>query len=511
MDTSIADIPVLVERWSFESHSPSSFDDSRNSEDTVSPDYSGEFVQSSAACEDDDLRRLMKAMLDDHERSFPDPQQVAVNPVSPPQYQQQQEIERSLVDFRHHSHDERVDFVYPELGVQVHPWDEGMDSIRLVHLLLGAAEAIVCGEADLAIAIIDRLKSCCSTQSRTTMQRIAAYFRDALNCRLHGLKFFSRTESLFDTVGAFHVLHEICPYIKFGHFSANQAILESVAGEQRVHIVDFDITDGVQWPSLMQSLALRAGGPPQLKITALYRPNAKGALSTTQETGKRLAACARQFNVPFVFNQVRVDGESEEFRSSSLKLIQGEALVVNCMLHLPHMSCHSRDAVRFFLGKMAAIRPRVLAIVEEDLSCTSTTFTGRFHEALYHYSTLFDSLEATLASEDEMRSLVERVFLGPRIKNTVTSAVSQSPLEKEAVSHVDFSGKMVKNRWSGLAEAVGFQQRSFSSYNRCQARLLVGLFQDGHQIQEDEDTMLLCWKSRPLIAASVWSSSSDPA
>jgi hypothetical protein len=67
-------------------------------------------------------------------------------------------------------------------------------------------------------------------------------------------------------------LNQITPFIRFSHLTANQAILEAVqGGQQAIHIIDFDIMHGVQWPPLMQALADRPNNtlhpPPMLLIT----------------------------------------------------------------------------------------------------------------------------------------------------------------------------------------------------------------------------------------------------
>ena len=55
-------------------------------------------------------------------------------------------------------------------------------------------------------------------------------------------------QSLFDIL-QMH-FYETCPYLKFAHFTANQAILEAFDGKKRVHVIDFSMNQGMQWSSL---------------------------------------------------------------------------------------------------------------------------------------------------------------------------------------------------------------------------------------------------------------------
>ncbi|CAM6128717.1 unnamed protein product [Calypogeia fissa] len=384
----------------------------------------------------------------------------------------------------------------PHLGVKT---EDDLTGIRLVHLLLAGAEAVAGGNVDLATVILVRLKELVS-RSGSTMQRVAAYFSEGLQYRIEGVKGSEKAfEPQNESLSAFQVMHEVSPYIKFGHFTANQAILEAFEGERRVHIMDYDILEGIQWPSFMQALACRPGGPPHLRITAVCRPHIKRALAMTQETGKRLTEFAASFSIPFSFHQIRIDNE-EEFRPTLLKQVKGECLAVNCMLHLPHMPHRSTKAVASFTKVVQKLNPRVFTLVEEELSCSAPTFVGHFFEALHHYSAIFESLEATLSIQSKGRQLIERIFLAPRITNLLTSSCCNSSTGQEGAAEPN-GGPI---HWHSLAQAAGFHNKPISVYNLCQAKLLLGLFNEGYKVEEENQRLLLSWRSKPLMAASVW-------
>eukprot|EP01018_Ginkgo_biloba_P003273 Gb_35540 [translate_table: standard] len=365
------------------------------------------------------------------------------------------------------------------------------DEVRLIHLLIACAEAVAAHNRELASVILARLRESMSGTA-TTMQRLATYFCHGLECRMEGNKgkafpsSISNPKSQSDILSAFQVLQEISPYIKFGHFTANQAILEAIQGERKVHIVDYDIMEGIQWPSLMQGLISmkESGRIPHLRITALSRPHAKGGFTTVQETGKRLSSFAASLGLPFSFHQARLE-HNEELRNSALKLHRDEVLVINCMLHLPHMAHRDSKYVLSFLRGVNSLCPRILTLVEEELSSTANTFPAHFMEALHQYSAIFDSLEASFSSHSVARSLVERIFLGPRIASTVTAA-------------------RAKGISSTIVRSAGFESVPISLWNHCQAKLLLGLFSDGYRLEEKNGRLLLGWRNRPLISASIW-------
>ncbi|KAM7252861.1 hypothetical protein ACFE04_025479 [Oxalis oulophora] len=383
--------------------------------------------------------------------------------------------------------------------------------LRLVHLLMAAAEALTGANKsrELARVILVRLKELVSPNDGTNMERLAAYFSDALQGLLdcaggnnkHLNNHHRDDHHQTDILAAFQLLQDMSPYVKFGHFTANQAILEAVSQDRRIHIVDYDIMEGIQWSSLIQALASRKDGPPSphLRITAVSRGGHGGGnrrmIATVQETGRRLVAFAASIGLPFSFHQCRLDSD-ETFRPSALKLVKGEALIVNCMLHLPHFNYRNPDSVASFLNGAKTLSPRLVTLVEEEVGPVGDGgFVGRFMDTLHHYSAMYDSLEAGFPMQSRARALVEKVFLGPRISGSV--------------------GRIYRNHgecgsWGQRLSAMGFRVGNISFANHCQAKLLLGLFNDGYRVEEmNSNRLVLGWKSRRLLTASIWNCSSS--
>ncbi|XP_004499407.1 protein NODULATION SIGNALING PATHWAY 2 [Cicer arietinum] len=388
---------------------------------------------------------------------------------------------------------------------------DDLKGLRLVHLLMAGAEALTGStkSRDLARVILVRLKELVSQQAHgSNMERLAAYFTEALQGLLEGAGGAHNNnhhhpqggphDNQNDTLAAFQLLQDMSPYVKFGHFTANQAILEAVAHERRVHVIDYDIMEGVQWASLIQALASNKNGP-HLRITALSRTGTgRRSIATVQETGRRLTSFAASLGQPFSFHHCRLDSD-ETFRPSSLKLVRGEALVFNCMLNLPHLSYRAPDSVASFLNGAKALKPRLVTLVEEEVGSVVGGFVERFMDSLHHYSAVFDSLEAGFPMQNRARALVERVFFGPRIAGSLARIYRTG-------------GEEERRSWGEWLGAAGFRGVPVSFANHCQAKLLLGLFNDGYRVEEvgvGSNKLVLDWKSRRLLSASVWTCSSE--
>ncbi|KAE8077425.1 hypothetical protein FH972_015990 [Carpinus fangiana] len=387
--------------------------------------------------------------------------------------------------------------------------EDSRKGLRLVHLLIAAANSLTGANKcrDLARVILVRLRGLVSPTDGTNMERIAAYFTEAMQGLLEGACGVHTKHLIIngshrddhhnqtDLLHAFQLLQDMSPYVKFGHFTANQAVLEAVSLDRRVHIVDYDIMEGIQWASLMQALVSRKDGPPttHLRITAISRAGGSGSgrksISTVQETGRRLTTFAASIDQPFSFHQCRLDSD-ETFRPSALKQVRGEALVINCMLHLPHFNHRTPESVASFLSGGKTLNPRIVTLVEEEIGHVGNgEFLDRFVDTLHHYSAVYDSLEAGSPMQSCTRGLVERVFFGPRIARSLGRIYSGHGGDE----------------WGEWLAAGGLRPVPISFANRCQSKLLLSLFNDGYRVEElGNNKIALVWKSRRLLSASVW-------
>lgn len=304
----------------------------------------------------------------------------------------------------------------------------------------------------------------------------------------------STTQQVFDdesvVQSAYLSLNQITPFIRFTHLTANQAILESVEGHHAIHILDFNIMHGVQWPPLMQAMAEKYP-PPMLRITGTG-----DNLSILRRTGDRLAKFAHTLGLRFQFHPVLLlendESISSFFHSFATYLQPDETLAVNCVLYLHRLS---REKLSLFLHQIKALNPRVLTLAEREANHNLPIFLQRFVEALDHYTALFDSLEATLPPNSRQRIEVEQIWFGREIADIV-AAEGDGRRER----HERFRA------WELMLRGSGFHNLALSPFALSQAKLLLRLHypSEGYKLHILNDSFFLGWQNQHLFSVSSW-------
>lgn len=288
-------------------------------------------------------------------------------------------------------------------------------------------------------------------------------------------------------------LNQVTPFIRFSHLTANQAILEAIdEGQQAIHILDFDIMHGLQWPPLMQALAERSYPPPMLRITATGNdPN------ILHRTGDRLSKFAQTLGLRFQFHPLLIVSNDINciIDPLALALHPDEALAINCVLYLHKLLKEDSRGLRLFLHKIKALNPKVVTIAEQEANHNHPVFLQRLVEALDHYTSVFDSLEATLPPNSRERLAVEQVWFGKEIVDIVAA---------EGVNRRERHQRY--EAWEVMLRSSGFSNVSLSPFALSQAKLLLRLHypSEGYKLQIRNDSLFLGWQNRALFSVSSW-------
>ncbi|KAK7851385.1 della protein rgl1 [Quercus suber] len=278
--------------------------------------------------------------------------------------------------------------------------DESADGMRLVRLLFGCAEAVACRDRSHASALLSQLRAC-ALFFGSSFQRVPSCFVKGLAERLclvqplgGGLGFATPPMMNIMDIKIAHIkivwlslVFENCPHIRFGHFVANETILEAFEGDGLG--MTLGLAHGHQWRALINSLANRADQPPcRLQITSVGL-----AVDRFQTIGVELMTLAESMGINFEFSVV--ESNLENLQPEDNKLFDGEVLVVNSILQLHCVVKESRGALNSVLQIIHKLSAKVLVLVEQESSHNGPFFLGRFMEALHYYSAIFDSLDTT--------------------------------------------------------------------------------------------------------------------
>ncbi|TKY56041.1 Scarecrow protein 1 [Spatholobus suberectus] len=367
-------------------------------------------------------------------------------------------------------------------------------------LLYDCARALSEGNEEEATSMINNLRQMVSIQGDPS-QRIAAYMVEGLaarvassgKCIYQALRCKEPPSS--DRLAAMQILFEVCPCFKFGFIAANGAIAEAVRDEKKVHIIDFDINQGTQYITLIQTLASMPGRPPHVRLTGVDDPESvQRSIGGLNIIGQRLEKLAEELGLPFEFRAVA--SRTSLVTPSMLSCRPGEALVVNFAFQLHHMHDESVSTVNErdqLLRMVKSLNPKLVTVVEQDMNTNTSPFLQRFAEAYNYYSAVFDTLDATLPRESQDRMNVERQCLAKDIVNIVACE------GEDRIERYEVAGK-----WRARLTMAGFASSPMSTNVREAIRKLIKQYCDRFKIREEMGALHFGWEDKNLIVASAW-------
>ncbi|KAK1415554.1 hypothetical protein QVD17_31337 [Tagetes erecta] len=373
--------------------------------------------------------------------------------------------------------------------------------VDLTALLSLCAQSVSINDQRGVTDLLKRIREYASPTGNGT-QRLAHYFSAGLQARMAGSgtgiykALLSIPTSAVDVLKAYRLFLGCFPFTKIFHFVSNKTIMCVAQNKTKLHIIDFGILYGFQWPCLIQRLSTRPGGPPELRITGIdfpcpgFRPAQR-----VEETGRRLQNYAETFGVRFKFKAIAQKWET--IRLEDLELDDDETLVVNCgyrfrsLLDETVIVDSPRNKVLDLIKKM---NPAIFIHGVVNGSYGVPFFLTRFKEALFFFSSLFDMLDATVDRLSEERMLVEKTMWGREAMNVIACEEGERIERPET-----YKQWQVRNQRVGLRQ-VAFDQkilkmakdRGTSDYHK---DFIIG--EDGHW-------MLQGWKGRVLYAVSLW-------
>ncbi|KAI3677653.1 hypothetical protein L6452_36919 [Arctium lappa] len=352
------------------------------------------------------------------------------------------------------------------------------------NLLMAYADAMGIGQKELANVIMKCIRKK-TDPNGSPVERIAHNLFQPVEDQEDA---YLKLESVRNFNPAFRAFYEIFPYGRFAHFAANSAILDSVpTGINSVHIVDFDIGEGTQWPPVIEAMARTKKS---LTITSIKLEDHNSGFEGTK---KHLCNFARTFGLDLKFQEMGMAEMVKELDGS-------EFLAFNCMVGLPHMGrTRKTSQIMEFLKLAKGILSKNEGIItigngeEGERMRDSLDYTSFFDNYLVHYNALYESMEWGFPSYlNEARMAMETLFVAPYVSSTFWFERWEERREYEMVFEKGFGLKGRKTSNESRNEAMEMVKEGESPY---------GIRVEG----DDENEMVLEWRGVPLVRVYVYS------
>lgn len=308
---------------------------------------------------------------------------------------------------------------------------------------------------------------------------------------------FSQEQNL-----ATQLLFRGSPCFNFGLMASNLAIMEATRDQPSdIHVIDFDIGQGIQYINLIHAIAEREKQSKVTSVTPIVIRVTSVVLDSVSEAdcrmvGDRLKIHADQAGVGLKFNIVHK--RITELSRESLYCEVNEALVVNFAFKLQKLSDESvstenpRDEL---LRRVKGLNPRVVTVVEQEMNCNTAPFVARVGEVSSYYLALFNSLDSTMPRDKLERVKIEE-GLGRKAANSVACE------GRERVERCEVFGK-----WRARMRMAGFASRPFGGHVAESIKAKLGSFyksNPGFTVREEADGIFFGWNDRMLTVASSW-------
>ncbi|CAN0927850.1 Protein NODULATION SIGNALING PATHWAY 2 [Linum grandiflorum] len=411
----------------------------------------------------------------------------------------------------------------PSVGIPIN------SRVSVTHLTKAYAEAMENKQSELAEMITGRISEKVSPTGEIN-DRLLYYAFQPIDKQAEYLK--QESGKNFDR--ALEAFYRIFPYGMVAHFAANSSILETTTSlsPEVLHIVDFDIGEGVQWPPLILALAQQQRQIPQIsqinqniqnanfyydailptattmiKLTAInWKTDEFGNSSRRrfESTKKQLQDYASSFGVIMKIEETDIQEAKRSLKRGGKRCL----LAFNCMWGLPHMGRRRSkaqvveflDLARELLGQPGS--NGILTFSDGNGNVNNLNDGGKndcggfgdfFEGYMAHYRAVLESMEWSFPARlSEARLAMEYLFVAPLIHSSEWGTKWTEEMAEEGselVSQFGFRPAMISGE--GLAEVKEVVREGESQYG-----VRIG--------GEDQNEMVLEWRGTPLVKVSAW-------
>ncbi|CAN0908414.1 SCARECROW-LIKE protein 7 [Linum grandiflorum] len=302
-----------------------------------------------------------------------------------------------------------------------------------IHLLKAYGEAMEMNQTELVGELVSRLEEK-SSPIGSTLQRVVYHLIRALHHDKSQPLDMLMLEASRNYELAFKAFYQIFPYGKFAHFTANSVILDALQpSNSMIHIVDFDIGNGVQWPPLMDGLVAR--GVTEMRLTVVrweFDDNFDDPARQRLDDTKMLLHEQARMSGLIKLTVCETDMEDLEFEIRKENPMRREWLVFNCMVGIPHMGegRKAKHVVKFLKVAKECIEPGcnnkgIITFGDgigwgKGLMCEdmASSYGSIFEGQLGQFHALMKSMEGHIPFDCQLREAriaMECLFLRPYV------------------------------------------------------------------------------------------------
>ncbi|KAJ4833236.1 FG-nucleoporin nsp1 [Turnera subulata] len=306
-------------------------------------------------------------------------------------------------------------------------------------------------------------------------------------------KFFQRSLLKF---------YEVSPWFAFPNNIANSSIIQVLSQEQdharNLHILDIGVSHGVQWPTLLEALTRRPGGPPPLvRITVITATTENGLYSETpfsvgppgDNFSNRLLAFAKSMNINLQIN--RLDNHPlQNLQPHAIDTNPEETLIVCAQFRLHHLNHHIPDERTGFLRVLRSLEPKGVILSENNMDCSCNNcgeFATGFSRRVEFLWRFLDSTSAAFKGRETEERRV---------------------MEGEAAKALTSRGEMneVKDKWFDRMREAGFATEVLGEDAIDGGRALLRKYDSNWEMRVEgkEGCLGLWWKGQPVSFCSLW-------
>ncbi|EEF40995.1 Nodulation signaling pathway 1 protein, putative [Ricinus communis] len=305
-------------------------------------------------------------------------------------------------------------------------------------------------------------------------------------------KFFQRSLLKF---------YEVSPWFAFPNNIANSSILQVLAQEldhkRNLHILDIGVSHGVQWPTLLEALTRRSGGPPPLvRITVITATVESDQNTETpfsvgppgDNFSSRLLNFAKSLNINLQINRL----DNHPLQSLNAQVINTnpeDTLVVCAQFRLHHLNHNNPDERTEFLKVLRSLEPKGVILSENNTDrcqICGDFATGFSRRVDYLWKFLDSTSSAFKGRESEERRV----------------------MEGEAAKALINCGEMNdgKEKWCERMRDSGFVGEVFGEDTIDGARALLRKYDSNWEMrtEEKDGCVGLWWKGQPVSFCSLW-------